>query len=848
MRSDGIPSPGEFFGFMMGADQKLARWDKIVEYFWLLDKSSNRIKVMELGRSTEGNPFLLAIITSPENMENLEKIRETSLRLAYSDDLTETEAEALAKTGKVVFAMTNSLHATEVGGTQMASELAYELIVGDSPEVKLILEEVVFLLVPCANPDGNIMVVDWYNKWLGTEYEGCGLPWLYHKYVGHDNNRDIVMLNMVESKMLAELLFVEWFPQAYIDNHHMGSYSARYYIPPFSNPADPNVDPLVWTEQQLYGAAMILKLEQAGKTGVENQATYPAEFNPTLTRVTTWHNICGMLTESASAKLATPTYVHSQQLTSSSRGRPEYRAQVNFPHPWPGGWWRLRDIVEQQKISSLAALEIAAKYRETILRNLYIKARRSVEKGKSEPPYALIFLPDQNDHLTALKFLQVLQGLGVKIHRSEKDFLVDGVIYPKGSYIILLSQIARPYLLSVLRKTIYHESPWTKTSEGAPIPTYDLAGYNLAEFLGLRVVEVAKPLEGRFTQVKTIRLPKGSVEGISDHGYMLDVRLNDSFKAANRLLKRGFKVCRTDEDVKTGKAFFSKGSFYIPPQEKIVETLRREAAALHLTFYPLDVSPSFRNHEIKLHRIGVYQRYFGGNIDEGWTRWILEQHDFPYTTVMDKEIKEGLKDRYDILIFPSDPTPIITGEKLEEYYEKRFRGLTIPPKYPPEYRSGIGKEGVEKVKEFVETGGALITLNEASNFALEELKVPIANTLKDLKPTDFFCPGSTLKVEINSSSPLSYGIGENRLIVFSGGPAFQIKQGAENADYDVVVSYLDEHILQSGWLIGEKYLSRKASLVDMKQGKGRIVLFGFNPQFRGQTQATFKFLFNALMG
>lgn len=241
-----IPSPEEFFGFKMGADLKLARWDKIVDYFQLLAKNSDKIRVTELGKTVEGNPFLLAIITSARNMNNLERIRKISLRLAYSGRLSEVEANSLVKNGKAVVAITNSLHATEVGGTQMVSELAYTLLTSDSPEIKHILDQVVLLLVPCANPDGNIMVVDWYNKWLGTEYEGTSPPWLYQKYTGHDNNRDIVMLNMPESKMLAKLLFIDWFPQAYIDHHHMGSYSARYYIPPFSNPADPTVDPLVW--------------------------------------------------------------------------------------------------------------------------------------------------------------------------------------------------------------------------------------------------------------------------------------------------------------------------------------------------------------------------------------------------------------------------------------------------------------------------------------------------------------------------------------------------------------------------------------------------------------------------
>ena len=842
-----LPSPEEFFGFRMGSDRKLARWDKIVEYFWFLDEKSEKIRVVELGKSTEGTPFLLAIITSPENMSNLEKIRETSLKLAYSENLSEKEAESLIKTGRAVVAMSMSLHATEVGGTQMAPELAYDLITSESPDVKQILEEVVFLMVPCANPDGNIIVVDWYNRWLGTEYEGCPLPWLYHKYVGHDNNRDVVMLNMVESRILANLLYVEWFPQAYIDFHHMGSFGARYYIPPFSNPTDQNVDPLIWTEQQLYGAAMILKLEQEGKTGIENAATYPAEFNPTYTRVTTWHNICGMLTESASAKIATPIYVHYHQLQPSRRGRPEYRAQVNFPHPWPGGWWRLRDIVEQQKVSALAALDVTAKYRGALLRNLYLKARRSVEKGKSEPPYALILPPDQHDHLTTLKHLQVLYNLGVKIHRATKEFVVDGVSYPRGTYVIFLSQITRPYLLVTMRRTLYHESPWTRTPDGTPIAPYDLSSYNLAEFMGVKVVEAAKPFEGSFKKVKAVRFPRGSLKGDSDHGYLLDGRLNDSLKAVNRLLKKGLLVYRADKEVKVRETTFPRGSFYIPKQEGVTEVLNKEARELHLTFHPIDSTPEFKRHKVKPLKIAMYQRYYGGNIDEGWTRWLLEQYEFNYTTVKDKEIKEGLKDKYDVLILPRDPTPFITGEKLDEYYEKRYKGRLVMPKYPPEYLSGIGKEGVEKVKEFVEAGGTLITLNEASEFALEEIKLPIMNVLKDLKPPDFLCPGSTLKVEMDRRSPLAYGIQDDCLILFRSGPAFQIKSGAKNEDFKVVVRYPDEHMLHSGWLIGEKHLSRKAALIDAKHGSGRIILFGFSPQLRAQTHATFKFLFNALI-
>ena len=848
MQERRIPSPEEFFGFRMGADRKLARWDKIVEYFDLLDEGSPRIKVVRLGKSTEGNPFILAIITSAENMEKLEKIREMSWRIAHPKGLSEDEVEEIIREGKTVVAMTMSIHATEVGGTQMAPELAYDLVTSEDPTIQRIRENVVFLLFPCFNPDGQIMVVDWYNKWLGTEYEGCRLPWLYHKYTGHDNNRDAFTLTQVESQMVSRVLYQEWFPQAYIDFHHMGSYGARFYIPPFANPIDENVDPLIWAEQQLYGAHMLVKLEAAGKTGVEYAATYPGEFMPTFNYVPCWHNICGMLTESASAKLATPIYVHYHQLQPSRRGRPEYRAQVNFPHPWPGGWWRLRDIVEQQKIAALATLEVAANFRERILRNMYLKAMRSIKRGEEEPPYAFIIPPHQHDPLTAYKLLRTLRALGVEIHRAERAFTVGGVTYPAGSHVVFLSQTARPFLLSLLRRTFYRDSPWTRQRDGTPISPYDFATQTLAEFMGVKVVEVAERFEGRFRELREIRFPRGALRGGPDHGYLLDGRLNDSFKAVNRLLKRGLKVFRAEEEVRVGEEFFPRGAFYIPKQEGVVEALEREARELHLTFHALDSDPEFKKHEVKPLRIGIYQRYYGGNMDEGWTRWLLEQYEFEYSTVKDKEIKEGkIAERYDLLIFPSDATPMITGEKLEEYFQKRFRGRFTLPKYPPEYRSGIGKEGVNKVKEFVEAGGTLITLNASSNFAIEELKLPINNVVKDLSPKDFFCPGSTLKVKVDGTSPLAYGIPQDCLILFRNSPVFAVKPGAKNEDYRVVVSYPEERILQSGWLIGERYLSRKAALIDARMGKGRVILYGFSPQFRAQTHGTFKFLFNALI-
>jgi hypothetical protein len=446
--SSGIPSPEDFFGHKMGADRNLVRWDRIVEYFWELNRSPC-VRVEELGKSTEGNPFLLVTVSSPENLKNSKRIMEASFKIAHPEGLSERQVERLIGEGKTVVAMTMSIHATEVGGTQMAPELCYE--VATSPGLEEVRQNTVLLVFPSFNPDGQIMVTDWYNEHIDTEYEGTGPPFLYHKYTGHDNNRDAIHLSQVESQMVSKVMYREWYPQAYIDHHHMGGYGARFYIPPFANPVDQNVDPLVWTEQQLYGSLMATMLEAAGKTGVESAATYPGEFMPTFNYIPCWHNICGMLTESASAKLATPTYVHYHQLKPSRRGRPEYRAQMGFPHPWPGGWWRLRDIVEQQKIASLACLRVAAGFREAILRNMYLKARRSIEAGRSEPPYAFVIRPEQRDELTAYKFMKLLADMDVTVSRSTREFRAEGVTYPRGTFAVFASQPCRPYIMSLLR-------------------------------------------------------------------------------------------------------------------------------------------------------------------------------------------------------------------------------------------------------------------------------------------------------------------------------------------------------------------------------------------------------------
>jgi hypothetical protein len=842
-----VTSPESFYGFKPGEDRKLARWDAIVEYFRMLDDESDRIKVVDLGETTEGNPFILAYISSPENLADLDRYREMSWRISHPDGVSDEEIEDIVENGKTVVAMTMSIHASEVGGTQVSSELAYDLVTKEDPLTQEIRENVILLLFPSANPDGQIMVTDWYYENLNTEYEGAGLPWLYHKYVGHDNNRDALTLTQVETQMMNRVILKEWFPQAYLDHHQMGSTGARFFIPPNADPLNENVDPMVWIEQRHYGSQMLIRMESEGISGIESAASFPADFMPGFSLVFPWFGICGMFTESASAKFATPVFVHYHQLGPSSRGRPEYRPSTNLQHPWKGGWWHLRDILDGQKVSSYATLEVAANNRRMILQNMYKKAIRARKKGAEVSPYAYIFPADQYDPLTALKLLGIMRDMGVEVHVAEEPFEVGSATYQAGSHVVFVGQTARAFIVSYLGRTFYRDSVHVRNRDGTPMMNYDFATMTMAEFKGVEVVEAREPFTGEFRELVEVEWPQRGVVGSGKGGYLLDPRLNAGFKAVNRLIELKAQVYRVEEPVETPEGALPAGAWYIPRKRGVEKKLEQVAEEVRVGFVAVDSEPTALKPVKKL-RVAMYQRYWGGNMDEGWNRWLLEQYGFEYTTVRDDEIKEGITGKYDVLILPSDNPAYIMGDKIEEYYEKQYKGRRSPPKYPPEYRSGIGEEGVEKVKEFVEAGGTLLTLNAATEFAIDNLKVPVINALKDVEPKEFHCPGSTLWTDIDSAHPLGYGMPERGLIVMRGKMAFTVRPGEKGEDYRVVVSYPEERIMQSGWLIGEEKLARKAAMIEAKMGEGRVVLYGFAPQARALTDATFKLFFNALLG
>jgi len=835
-----ITSPEVYFGFQMGADRKLARWDKLVEYYDLLATQSPRIKVVNMGKSTLGNPFLALYISSPENLARLDELQEFNARLNDPRGVAQPAIDQAIEQGRAVVVQSMGLHSSEVGASQMAAELVYDMLTRTDGDMLRILENTIAIMIPCLNPDGEIMVTDWYNETLGTEYEGVGLPGLYHHYIGHDNNRDAFMQNTIESFYGAKILFRDWVPQAYIDHHQMGAYSARLYVPPYSNPFRPNADPIVWREMSWYGAHIAYKEEEAGISGVVNAALYSGWGHFGFHWITPFHNIAGMLTESASARLATPLYVHPDQLKGERRALPAYEAQTTFPNPWPGGWWRVRDIVEQQKIAAIAALDIAARNRTTVLKNAYLKATRQTERGASGKTVAFIVPARQHDALTAGKMVNVLLGQGIEVKIARQGFTHESRVYGPGSWVVSMAQPKQGVIRWLLGRTFYPDNTYTRNRYDQPIRPYDMSTDNIAEYMGVRVdpvgTMVETPLELVTGNVRT--LPSGTPNA---GGYVLDARLNDSFKAVNLLWNASVRLKRVIET----SSGLHRGDFVVPGStpETLIEEVARQTG---VEFKPLPTGVSPTLADIQRLRIGMYQRYLGGNIDEGWTRLLLENFDFPYATIKDNELKSGrLNRKFDVIILPNDSIYKMTG--IADNEEHDF-DANRPQAFPPEYRSGFGEKGIDALQAFVTAGGTLLALGNAGELPITKFKLPIRNVVADVPTTEFWSPGSTLRMDIDNQNPLAYGMPAEAVGLFlNGNDVYEVIPSEMNHRIERVATYVERDVLQSGWLLGEKYIAKKAAVVSAGHGQGAVILIGFRAQHRVQTHGTFKLVFNALI-
>ncbi|MFC2169871.1 M14 family metallopeptidase [Acidobacteriota bacterium] len=811
------PKPEKALGFKIGTAKKVADMHQIVDYFKVLGRESGRITLKEIGQTTMGNPFIVAIITSEENQKNLEKYRKYQQMLADPRQVSDKEAGKIISEGKAVVMINCSLHASEIGASQMSMQLAYDLATRNSKKIREILDNVILLLTPMHNPDGTQMVVDWYKKNLGTDYEGGRMPWLYHKYVGHDNNRDWYMFTQAETR-LTILVHNEWHPQAILDMHQMGNRRARIFVPPFVDPYEPNIDPILRQEVAMMGTFMATELTAEGKAGVIHSSGYDA-----WTPARAYHHYHGgirILTEVASVKLATPVTIEFEDLSDEVK-----EPSVRMPMPWKGGDWTLKDIVDYDYSAAMAVLINAARLRENWLNNFYKIHKNAV--APKENPYAFVIPSEQRDLSTAVKMMNILQIGDVEIHKADASFLADGRQYEKGTYIVYVSQPYGGFGKTLLERQVY---PEIREYPGAPLKTpYDTVGHTLPLLMGVEAIQIQKPFKVKATKLDKISKPAGKVEAGEDvFGFAWGYATNDDVVALNRLLKKGYKAFWPSEKFEANGKTFSPGTMIVRNKQGLANELQSMVKDLYARFEPLKTGPSVKILELKQARLGLYKPWTA-SMDEGWTRWVIEQYEFPYKSILDKDIRRGdLGQEIDVLLLADLSDESIVNGASEE-------------SVPPEYAGGIGEIGVKNIKEFIQNGGTLITLNSAAEFPINRFYLTIVNKVENVDRKNFFIPGSILKVLNKTDHPIAYGYERDAAIFFRRSPVFAVMEGRS------VVKYPMQNPLLSGWVNGENYLYDRSAIVDVPFGEGKIILIGFPVLYRAQSHATFRYLFNSIL-
>ena len=831
-----LQSPEQVFGFKVGSDRKLADYSQMLTFYKQLANNSDRVILKEIGKSSEGQPMILLFISTAENLLQLDKWKKISSELARAR-INEDKAREHAKNGKTILWIDGGMHATERAHGQMTAELAYRVATEESSEMKKIRDNVILLLMPVINPDGMRLVVDWYRKNLGTPYETTGPPVLYQKYVGHDNNRDWFMNNMLETQAVTKILYNEWYPQIVYNHHQTGPAWARIFLPPFSDPVNPNIHPGVTTGVNLVGTAMANRFAIKKMGGVVSNFQYSMWWNGGMRTAPYFHNQIGILTET-SHSTPTPRYYDPKSIPKSVGSRRSRLVNdgtdIFLPLPWEAGDSNFRDAVDYMLTASMGVLNISADLREKWLFNIYSMGRDAIQDGETKGTYAYIIPNDQWDLYETGKFLSVLRMSGIEVNQSTKSFKVNNKQYSKGTYIVYSSQPFRPHLIDMMEKQNY---PQITDSSGKPKVPYDLAGWTLPLQMGINVDRINTPFKVSTKQINDliVNMPKGKVSGSSKNGYLLSGNSNASFIAVNQLLSQGIDVFRTNN-----------GSFFIKNSNKLKKSFLNQIGnkySINFEATKNDLSKSSR--KLSMPKVGIYKSW-RANMDEGWTRWILEQYKFPLDTLHNNDIKKGDLSKYSAIILPSQSgNGILHGH--------------MPNTMPEEYTGGIGLSGAIALKKYVENGGRIIALDASSDFVINQFGLPLRNAVSSVPSTSFFIPGSLVSLKVDDD-PLTMGMQKNSVAYFVRSRAFSIVElrktgegGVEqrkqppSQPVKVLARYAKENILLSGWAIGEKkYIGGKIAMASVSLGKGEVVLIGFRTQHRAQPRGTFKLLFNGL--
>ena len=878
------PTPRQVLGFTPGEDYTLADLGQLQEYFHRLDAASDRVRVYSAGLSTEGHDILVAVISSEANLAREDHYRDIGRRLAYVRGVSPDGARALARDGKAIVWIDNGLHASEVATAQHALVLAHRIATDESAAMREIRDNVILVLVPTVNPDGMKMVVDWYRKHLGTPHQDSPMPWLYQKYIGHDNNRDAYMQTQAETRVVNRLLYRDWLPQIMYNQHQAGWPPPRMFVPPFPDPFNPNIDPQVIRGIDLVGGAMLSRFERERKPGVISRYQFSTWYNGSIRTTAYFHNMIGILTETWHPSATPYTYEAARFPERFGNGVSTRVPSTTYPSPWLGGTVRLADAMDYILTGSLAVLEVAAKYREHFLHGIYQMGARQIETGAREAPLAYIIPPDQHDPPAAALFVETLMRGAVEVHRAEGAFTADRVAYPAGSWVVRMDQPFRPFARDLLEPQRYPDL--RPSPAGPPQPPYDTAGWTLAYQMGVRAVPVSASFDAKLALVSDLPRLEGRIvsppdalprpaarptmsSAIADAGtamagpgaYAISPRANAAFRAVNRLLAAGIGVGRAGQGAPAppGASAVSREESDAPPGSsqareasppfvvqittavhgrRLAEIVREEGVdAVRLGRAPGAIAP------VRPGRIGLYKSWVA-NMDEGWTRWLLEQYAFAYTTLTDADVRKGdLRDRFDVVILPDqDPRRILSGHRPGD---RPRLGPWNP--VPVQYQGGIGEPGLDALKQFVRAGGRLVTFDSASDLPLQqfgEAFESIRNVVSELPRSAFYCPGSVVRLEVDLARPLAAGMAARPAAYFAGSRAFSA-DGAAAVSIARYAARPDE-VLMSGWLLGAEHLAGRHAVLQVPYGTGDVVLFAFRPQFRAQPHATFKLLFNAL--
>ena len=809
-----IPTPESVLGHKPGDDFYLANYDESRAYFEKLAAASDRIKLINVGKTTRGLDWEIAIISSPANLAKLDRYKEISQKLAHGRGLDDAAAKALAREGKAIVHIDGGLHSTEVAGAQQSIALAYKLVSSQGdPDVDAILDNVILMLWPTLNPDGQNEVVSWYRKNLGTSYEIAPLPDLYQEYVGHDNNRDGYMNNMLESRDVTKTE-LEWDPVIFYCHHQTAPFPTRIFIPPFTEPISSNIHPLMARWLNLMGIDMAAYLDGHGMPGAVHRVGFDNWYPGFLDFTHIFRNSISFFTETALYSYATP---HFYSVNDFPRDRQQLRSEIFYSSPWKGGWWRLGDAVRYMLGASMSVLDTAAKYREPLLYNRYQAARDNIARFRQDPPYAYVIPREQRDLNEAGVLVEKLLINGIEVHQATRPFTENGREY-KDAWVVLMDQPFSPLVKELFEKQEYPDL--RTTPNGPPIRPYDVAGWTLPMQMGVEVAAVLNPVTAErragLRQIDAVTLPPGAVQGTGAN-FVISRNTNESYKALNLALAEG------------AQAGFGKEGIVLSGLSagRAAELARAHSLPLQAVAQkPADVVA------VKKPRLGLY-RPWQPSIDEGWTRWILDQYGFAPVTLRNGDVQAGhLRDRFDtILLADSSARSIMDGY--------------LPGSIPGEYAGGIGETGAEALREFVRAGGTLITFNNASLFAIERFHLPVVNVLANLTPDQFYCSGSLLKVEMRDMAhPVAAGLPPEPIVMFERGPAFDTRPNFRGS---VLASYpRDENPLASGYLLHPERIQGKAAALEVFYGDGRIYLIGFRPQWRGQSHGTYKFFFNAI--